>query len=128
MIRQGLPCLLGLVSIERFYLKLEQHSFTGYGEFQTDPSSEQLEAYFTLEPQDLKLLAKCRYKYTKLGMALQLCTLRFLGTFLENPIDVPQSVVQFLEPQLNYQNVRLGRSLGEDAAWQADDCLYVRPA
>lgn len=40
-------------------------------------------------------------------MAIQLCTLRFLGTFLLHPINVPETIIAFLEQQLELPEVRL---------------------
>ena len=55
--------------------------YENYGQYNADPTSEQLNDYFTLQPVDLEIIQTCRYEHTKLGMAVQLCTLRFLGTF-----------------------------------------------
>jgi hypothetical protein len=42
----------------------------------------------------------CPTPYLQLGCALQLMTVRFLGTFLEEPLAVPESVVAFVAEQL----------------------------
>ena len=55
--------------------------YSKYGQYQSNPSKQQLELYFKLNPTDLKLIATCRTNPTKLGMAIQLCTMRFLSTF-----------------------------------------------
>ena len=84
-------------------------SFQNYGQYNNDPTPEQLLKYFFLTEEDLKLVESCRSFYTKLGLAVQLCTLRFLGTFLANPINVPAIVVQTLENQLGFEKVNLER-------------------
>lgn len=53
-----------------------------YGRYPTDPSAEQLARFFYLSPQDVQFLANYRRAYPQPGCAVQLCTLRFLGTFL----------------------------------------------
>ena len=77
-----------------------------------DPSAEQLEAYFTLEPRDLELIATCRYPHTKLSLALQLGTLKFLGTFSTEFAGVPRSVLEYLAAQLGAPDVNLERYAG----------------
>lgn len=83
--------------------------YSKYGQYQSIPSKEQLELYFKLNTNDLKLIATCRTPSTRLGMALQLCTMRFLSTFQDDPTAVPLIVVQTLEAQLNLRNVDLER-------------------
>ena len=72
-----------------------------YGRYHADPSPEQLARFFYLSPQDIQFLASYRRAYTQLGCAVQLGTLRFLGTFLSIPTRVPAVVVQTLAQQLH---------------------------
>jgi hypothetical protein len=83
--------------------------YENYGQYNTNPTPEQLLEHFHLNPEDLNLVNTCRYTHTKLGMAVQLCTLRFLGTFLPDPTDVPAVVIVHLERQLGVENVNFKR-------------------
>jgi hypothetical protein len=73
-----------------------------YGRFNETPSSAQLARYFYLDQFDIQ---RVRYKrserYLRLGYAIQLGTVRFLGTFLEKPLDVPEAVIAFVADQLH---------------------------
>lgn len=71
-----------------------------YGRYNGDPSDEQMVRYFHLDDTDLNLSADCRGDFNRLGFVLQLTTARFLGTFLPNPIEVPEKVAQYLGNQL----------------------------
>ena len=71
-----------------------------YGRYHADPSPEQLARFFYLSPLDVRFLAGYRRSYTRLGCAVQLGTLRFLGTFLSVPTQVPVVVVHTLAQQL----------------------------
>ena len=71
-----------------------------YGRFVGEPSDTQLARYFLLSTNDLDLIQAKAEAHTQLGFALQLVTVRFLGTLLDNPADVPVSVKDYVARQI----------------------------
>lgn len=71
-----------------------------YGQYPESISAVELARYFYLDDDDLESIANKRQDSNRLGYALQLTTVRYLGTFLEDPTAVPIGVMQTIAIQL----------------------------
>jgi Domain of unknown function (DUF4158) len=71
-----------------------------YGRYTRPPSQADLDRVFFLDDDDLELVGRHRGEHMRAGFALQLTTVRWLGTFLEDPLDVPGEVLDFIAGQL----------------------------
>ena len=77
-----------------------------YGNFPKTLTPEILHKYFHLDDFDKSLIDTCRRSHNKLGYALQLTNIRFLGIFLANPIDVPEVIINYLANQLDIKDTK----------------------
>ena len=71
-----------------------------YGRFAGPPTRAQLDRFFLLHDEDRTQVAQRRQSHTQLGFAVQLGTVRYLGTFLADPLDVPHEVVTYVAGQI----------------------------
>jgi TnpA family transposase len=72
-----------------------------FGRYVGDPSPETLERFFYLSDSDHELIGPKHGDHNRLGYALQLTTVRYLGTFLDEPTKAPQTVIDTVCGQLN---------------------------
>ncbi len=83
---------------------LADDQLRSYGRFRGDLSQSQLDRFFLLDHVDRRMVERHRRDHQRLGFAMQLGTVRFLGTFLSDPLDVPWQVVEYLAEQLRIRD------------------------
>src|SRR5687767_3229990 len=91
-----------------------------YGRYTGEPDPTQLAKFFHLDDTDRTVVRRHNGRHQRLGFALQLGTVRFLGVFLPNPLEVPPGVIQFMAHQLAIPDTTtLNRYLErDDTKWE----------
>ena len=93
---------------------LSDQQVARFGRFAADPSPAELELFFRLDAGALRLLRRKRRDENRLGFAVQLGTVRMLGTFLgEDPAAVPAAVAEFVAEQLEIPDPACLRAYAE---------------
>lgn len=75
-----------------------------YGRFHGEVNSEDISRYFHLDDSDRSLIALNRGNHNRLGFAVQLCTVRYLGAFPEDLTETPATVLSVLGRQLGIED------------------------
>ncbi|MCP9213245.1 DUF4158 domain-containing protein [Streptomyces sp. NEAU-Y11] len=71
-----------------------------YAAFNGAPSRAELERYFFLDDSDLEKVQAKRRAHNRLGFAVQLTSVRYLGRFMPDPRQVLAEVAEYLAEQL----------------------------
>lgn len=87
-----------------------------YGHFAGPPTADQLARYFYLSDADRAAVDERRTEHGRIGFAVQLGTVRFLGTFLSDLTEVPTVVVRTVGDGLGITDAEAAfdRYLGRD--------------
>jgi Domain of unknown function (DUF4158) len=89
---------------------LTRGQLAGYGRYCEPPSAAQLDWFFHFDDRDRASIDRRRGDHNRLGFAVQLGSVRFLGTFLARPADVPEVVALRVAEELGVGDPgRLGR-------------------
>ncbi len=75
---------------------LTQEQRDGFGRYVDSPSREELERYFHLSDEDREAIQVLRGNHNRLGYAVLLTTVRFVGVLPDKPAAVPVEVLQVL--------------------------------
>ncbi|AQW50738.1 Tn3 family transposase [Streptomyces violaceusniger] len=97
-----------------------------YAAYDGAPSRTELERFFFLDDVDRALIEPKRRAHNRLGFAVQMTTVRFLGVFLDDPSDVPAEVVDYLAEQLGVADASALKAYGERENTRLDHVRELR--
>ena len=112
---------------------LTDEQAAAYGRFVEEPTRPELERFFYLDDVDRELIGQRRGDHNRLGFALQMCTVRYLGLFLADPLDVPWSVVEYLAGHLGVADASCVKRYTDrmktayEHAWEIRDAYGYHP-
>jgi TnpA family transposase len=105
---------------------LSDDEAAAYGRYAGDMSQADLERVFFLDDDDRALIDRRRGDHMKLGFGLQLVTVRWIGAFLEDPLDVPAAVPDFIAEQLGVADASMVKRYTERAKTKLDHQWEIR--
>ena len=88
-----------------------------YGRFPERLSADELAEFFFFDERDRELIARRRREGNRLGLAVQLGTVRYLGRFLEDPSSVPEQVARWVAREVGVDPSGLGAYARGEARW-----------
>jgi TnpA family transposase len=97
-----------------------------YGQYAGEPNDVQLSRYFHLDESDLAFIAQRRGDQNRLGVALQLTSVRFLGTFLIEVAVVPTNVKEFVGRQLSISDLAVLAEYGQRETTRREHTALIR--
>ncbi|GAA4519276.1 DUF4158 domain-containing protein [Nonomuraea ferruginea] len=107
---------------------LSDDQVRAYTAFEELPSLSDLEKFFFLDAFDRDVIAKSRQDSHRLGVAVQIGTVRDKGLFLEDPLAVPWPVVDYLAEQLGIGDPSQVKRYGERLKTAYEHAWMIRDA
>ncbi|MEV0087611.1 Tn3 family transposase [Saccharopolyspora sp. NPDC050642] len=92
---------------------LSDEQAAGYGAFPEFVPRSELERYFFLDDADRELVRDKRRAHNRLGFAIQLTSVRYLGRFMPDPRQAPAEVAEYLAEQLEIADPSCLKDYGE---------------
>ncbi|MGJ6967188.1 Tn3 family transposase [Streptosporangium sp. G11] len=108
------------------FLSAEQRA--AYASFTEVPSLSDLEKFFFLDSFDRNVIAQSRADSHRLGVAVQIGTVRYKGLFLEDPLAVPWPVVDYLAEQLGIGDASQVKKYAERLKTTYEHAWMIRDA
>jgi TnpA family transposase len=99
-----------------------------YGRFDGPPERVELEKIFFLDDDDKRRIDRHRGSWSRLGFALQLVTVRYLGCFLADPLAVPTEVVEVVAGQLGIADASCVKRYTEREKTRLDHVWEIQQA
>ena len=106
------------------FLTSEQKA--SYAQFSGEPNEVQLARYFHLDETDLTFVYQRRGEQNRLGVALQLGCVRFLGAFLTDLSVVPINVQWFVARQLNITELTILSTYAQRETTRREHTALIR--
>jgi TnpA family transposase len=97
-----------------------------YGQYPGEPDEFQLARYFHLDKTDLSFIADRRGDQNRLGVALQLTSVRFLGAFLTDLSLVPINAQIFVAGQLSLTDMTVLKDYGKRETTKREHTALIR--
>ena len=97
-----------------------------YGQFSGEPNEAQLACYFHLDEADLAFISARRGDQNRLGFALQLASVRFLGGFPSDLNLVPSNAQAFVARQLSIGDATVLADYAQRETTQREHAAIIR--
>lgn len=97
-----------------------------YARFDGPPTRAELDKIFFLDDEDRALIGQRRGAHMQLGFALQMVTVRYLGCFLSDPLEVPNEVVDVVAGQLGIDDASCVKRYTERAKTRLDHAWEIQ--
>lgn len=105
---------------------LSDEQASAYGWFRGELTRAELERSFFLDDVDREWVASKRREHNKLGFAVQLVTVRYVGRFLDDPLEAPTKLVDYLAEQLAIDDPSCVKSYDERSMTRLEHSWEIR--